>query len=183
MVSAIVASPAPSCASADDIDHSSDASALAPPGSVVRRSPPASPHRAIDMHDLTTNSIIITDADRERLLTVLDLHDSALADSLEAELHRAIVVRPDEVPPDVVTMNSEVIYEDLDTGARRAVRLVYPKDADASAGRISVLAPIGAALLGLRVGQEIEWSVPGGRKRIRVTEVGYQPESAGHLHL
>ena len=87
------------------------------------------------------------------------------------------------MPDDVVTMNSEVVYEDSATGNQRVVRLVYPKDANASAGRVSVLAPVGAALLGLHVGQEIEWAVPGGIKRIRVAEVRYQPEAAGDLAL
>lgn len=138
------------------------------------------------MHEPTTlhdDHIIITDADLERLLPVLDQNDSPLSEALEAELHRAIIVRQREVPPDVVTMNSHVVYEDCATGVRREVRIVYPKDADAAAGRVSVLAPIGAALLGLHVGQEIEWHVPGGVKRIRVAELPYQPESAGHLAL
>jgi regulator of nucleoside diphosphate kinase len=68
-------------------------------------------------------------------------------------------------------MNSEVVYEDCETSATRTVRVVYPKDADAVQGRISVLAPIGSALLGLRVGQSITWRVPNGTKRLRVVEV------------
>jgi regulator of nucleoside diphosphate kinase len=80
-------------------------------------------------------------------------------------------------------MNSEVVYEDFATGARRTVRLVYPKDADASRGWISVLAPIGSALLGLRVGQEIEWQLPTERRRLFVVEIRYQPESRGDFHL
>ena len=132
------------------------------------------------MHD---NDIILTDADLSRLLPVLDQHDTPLSESLEAELHRAIIVPQREVPPDVVTMNSELVYEDCATGARRTVRVVYPKDADATAGRVSVLAPIGAALLGLHVGQAIDWRVPGGVKRIRVAELRYQPEAAGDLNL
>jgi regulator of nucleoside diphosphate kinase len=135
------------------------------------------------MHDLTTlddSRIVITDSDLELLLRLLEQHGDAIADSLDAELHRAVIVDRRDVPPDVVTMNSEVVYEDVATGARRAVRIVYPKDADAAAGRVSVLAPIGAALLGLRVGQAIDWEVPNGRKRIRVAELRYQPESAGH---
>ncbi len=138
------------------------------------------------MHDLATlhdSHIVITDADLERLLRLLEQHGDAIADSLDAELHRAVVVDRRDVPPDVVTMNSEVVYEDVATGARRAVRVVYPQDADVAAGRVSILAPIGAALLGLRVGQEIDWEVPSGRKRIRVAELRYQPEAAGHPTL
>jgi regulator of nucleoside diphosphate kinase len=128
------------------------------------------------MHD---TDIIITETDREQLLRLVDQHDNALSESLEAELQRAIVVAPHEVPPDVVTMNSELVYEDAETGVRRAVRLVYPQDADAKLGRVSVLAPIGAALLGLHVGQEIEWTVPAGVRRIRVAEIRHQPEAVG----
>jgi regulator of nucleoside diphosphate kinase len=127
--------------------------------------------------------LIVTDTDLERLQPVLDQHDSPLAESLDAELRRATIVPQREVPPDVVTMNSELVYEDVESGAKRVVRLVFPKDADAAAGRISVLAPIGAALLGLHVGQEIEWRVPAGVRRIRVAELRYQPEAAGHVSL
>ena len=129
------------------------------------------------MHD----NIIITDADFERLQPVLDQHDTPVAESLDTELRRATIVAQRDVPADVVTMNSELVYEDCATGERRSVRLVFPNDANASAGRISVLAPIGAALLGLHVGQEIEWRVPAGVKRIRVAELLYQPEAAGDL--
>jgi regulator of nucleoside diphosphate kinase len=127
--------------------------------------------------------LIVTDTDLERLQPVLDQHDSPLAESLDAELRRATIVPQREVPPDVVTMNSELVYEDVESGAKRVVRLVFPNEADAAAGKISVLAPIGAALLGLHVGQEIEWRVPAGVRRIRVAELRYQPEAAGHVSL
>jgi len=123
--------------------------------------------------------IIITKTDLQRLLPVLDQHDTPASESLETELHRAIVVDPRAVPADVVTMNSEVVYEDCATFTKRSVRVVYPRDADAARGLVSVLAPIGSALLGLRVNQTIEWPVPNGRKRIRVLEIRYQPEACG----
>lgn len=126
-------------------------------------------------------SIIVTDLDLARLRTVLDHHDVPTAEALDTELHRAVVVPQREVPADVVTMNSDVIYEDESTGARRTVRVVYPRDADAGRGWVSVLAPIGSALLGLRVGQHIDWNVPAGRRRLRIVEVPYQPEAAGDL--
>jgi regulator of nucleoside diphosphate kinase len=129
----------------------------------------------------TTDHIIVTDTDLERLRPVIDTTSSAVSQALEDELHRATVVRHADVPADVVTMNSAVVYEDCATGVRRAVRLVYPKDADATSGKVSVLAPIGAALLGLRVGQEIDWRVPGGARRLRVVEVPYQPEASGDV--
>ena len=124
-------------------------------------------------------SLIITARDLARLRRVIDLHDTKAAEQLEAELQRATVVDPREVPPTVVTMNSEVAYEDCATGERRVVRVVFPNEADAGRGKVSVMAPIGSALIGLSVGQEIEWRVPGGRKRIRVVEIRYQPEASG----
>lgn len=126
-------------------------------------------------------SLIITDKDLALLLPVLDQNDTPLSESLEGELRRASIVAHRDVPADVVTMNSEVTYEDVATGARRTIRVVFPRDANASAGRVSVLAPIAAALLGLRVGQEIDWRVPRGMTRLRVVEVGYQPEAAAQL--
>jgi regulator of nucleoside diphosphate kinase len=126
---------------------------------------------------------IITDADLERLLPVLSRHDGAVAHALQSELKRARIVAQTDVPADVVTMNSEVVCEDITTGAQRAIRVVYPQDVDALAGRISILAPMGAALLGLRVGQEIFWRVARGFKRVRVVAIRYQPESAGDFAL
>jgi regulator of nucleoside diphosphate kinase len=123
--------------------------------------------------------IIITTSDLERLRPVIDANDTPVAEALDAELHRARVVAPRDVPPDVVTMHSELVYEDCDTHARREVQLVYPHEADASTGRISVLAPIGSALLGLRVGQTITWRVPSGARRLRVVEIRHQPEASG----
>ena len=93
---------------------------------------------------------------------------------------RAKVVPRDKIPKDVVTMNSRVIFENETTGEQREVTLVYPGSADIDAGRISVLVPVGTALLGLRVGQSIDWELPGGKKqRYRIVEVPFQPEAAG----
>jgi regulator of nucleoside diphosphate kinase len=123
-------------------------------------------------------AIIVTNVDLQHLIPVLEQNDTPASDALDAELRRAQVVDGAAVPPDVVTMNTEVVYED-DTGARRTVRVVYPREADSARGRVSVLAPIGSALLGLRVGQSIEWLLPKGRRRVRVVEIRYQPESHG----
>lgn len=129
------------------------------------------------------HDIIITNRDFERLRPLLDLHETPASELLELELQRARIVPTMVVPADVVTMNSEVVYEDTETFAKRTVRIVYPKDANADEGRVSVLAPIGSALLGLRVGQTITWGVPGGRRRIRVVEIRYQPEACGDYTL
>ena len=97
---------------------------------------------------------------------------------LSDELDRAIVVPPERMPSDVVTMHSRCIYVDESTGARREVELVYPDEADPAAGKISVLAPIGSALLGLAAGHSIDWELPGGKiHRITVERVLYQPDS------
>jgi regulator of nucleoside diphosphate kinase len=110
--------------------------------------------------------VIVTESDYEAL-SRLGSHPA-----LQRELERAIIVSPEAVPPDVVTMNSRVLYTDETTGARRLVRVVYPLDADSAEGRISVLAPVGTALLGLSVGQAIEWQFPdGSRRRLRVEDV------------
>jgi regulator of nucleoside diphosphate kinase len=126
--------------------------------------------------------IIVSEVDEQRLRRLIEQRalgrDAELVERLEAELTDARVVSPAAVPPDVVTMNSVVLYED-DRGHRTRVRLVYP-DTAVDEPRVSVLAPVGSALLGLAVGEAIEWPLPNGRsKRLRVLEVSYQPEAAG----
>ena len=102
---------------------------------------------------------------------------------LQAELDRADVVEPQDIPPTVVTMNSTVRFAIAETGKEFCLSLVYPRDMDCSADRLSILAPVGAALLGLSVGDELTWPGPGGKTMtVRVQEVVYQPERAGDLH-
>ncbi|MCC7548928.1 MAG: nucleoside diphosphate kinase regulator [Burkholderiales bacterium] len=97
---------------------------------------------------------------------------------LEEELDRATIVPSAAVPATVVTMHSRVRYLDESTGERRDVEIVYPEQADVAAGKISVLAPVGTALLGLSVGQPIDWRFPDGRtRRLRVEALLFQPES------
>ena len=124
--------------------------------------------------------IYISKPDYQRLRTLVALHrdgrDGTAADRLDAELDRAIVVEPGEMPPDVVTLQSRVSYVEARTGAVREVVLVEPAAADPSAGRVSVLAPVGAALVGLRQGDAIEWPLPDGRNaQYRILTVA-QPE-------
>jgi regulator of nucleoside diphosphate kinase len=104
-------------------------------------------------------------------------------EQLQAELDRGRLVAPQDVPPDVITMNSCVCLVDLDTGEEMTWTLVFPEDADIDQNRISVLAPIGTAMLGYSVGDTIEWPVPEGMRRIQVKEILYQPEAAGDYHL
>lgn len=123
--------------------------------------------------------IYITNRELERLRALVDQHsegrDGAAAERLGSELDRAIVVDPARLPGDVVTIDSRVTFEDARNGILREVVIVYPTAADASAGRISVLAPIGAALIGQRQGDEIDWPLPDGRlAELRILAVSQQ---------
>lgn len=115
--------------------------------------------------------IIIAIEDRERLRRLVSASDSEIAEQLDTEIERARAVPLCEVPSDVVTMESDLEYLDTRSGQRRRVRLVWPPDANAEEGRVSVLAPLGCALLGLSVGQEIDWRMPGGNRLLRVVAV------------
>lgn len=97
---------------------------------------------------------------------------------LQEELERATVVANDDIPEDVVTMDSEVRVKDLNTGRIATYKIVFPRDAHVAENRISVLAPLGTALLGYRAGDVIEWEMPAGKKRLKVEAVTYQPEAA-----
>ena len=124
--------------------------------------------------------IYLTQNDLDRLLALVDAQPGERLEKLENELVRATVVPREEIPADVVTMNSKVIFENETTRERREITLVYPEKADIDTSRISVLVPIGTALLGLRVGQSIDWELPDGvRQRYRIVEVPFQPEAAG----
>lgn len=131
----------------------------------------------------TKPKIVLSSLDAGRLSKLLDsLPDQAFPgrDDLEAELARAEIVPPAEVPPDVVTMNSTVKFRIESSSKEFFLTLVYPKDVDPKGGTISILAPVGSALLGLAKGDEIEWPNPGGRVlRVRIEDVLYQPERAG----
>lgn len=136
-----------------------------------------------------TASITITHEDRRRLGTMLQSVHAIRAerreylDALESNLERARAADPTEVPPDLVTMNSTVELCDLETGEIETYTIVYPERADVALERISVLAPIGRAVLGSRAGDVAEVKVPSGWRRIRVEGIRYQPENAGDYHL
>lgn len=130
-------------------------------------------------------SIIVTRQDLERLHQLVGAQQTSeqrqrVAEQLETELERARVVSPQEVPAHVVTMGSTVVFAD-EQGRRREIDLVYPEEV--SRGRISILSPMGAALLGLSVGDTMDWPMPDGTtSTLRVIEVLYQPEDAGDYH-
>jgi len=131
----------------------------------------------------TKPHIIITSLDAERLEILLDsLPKDAFPGKvdLEEELERAQIVDPKEVPATVVTMNSTVKFRIQPSGEEFCLTLVYPGEVDAEGKTISILAPVGSALLGLSQGDEIQWPRPGGGVlRVRIEEVVYQPERSG----
>ena len=103
--------------------------------------------------------------------------------SLESELRRAKIVESRDVPNTVVTMNTRLRFLDLNDGTITEVTLVFPSDANIDEGKMSVLSPIGTALLGYAKGDTIEWTVPAGTRRIQIEDILYQPEAAGDIHL
>lgn len=129
----------------------------------------------------TQPQLIVTKRDYQRLTSLIEGVDSDNAEMLWDELDRAQVLGDqDQVPGDVVTMNSTVRMRDERNGTEREIRIVYPHQSDISEGKVSILAPVGMALLGLRAGQEIEWPVPSGKTiRMKVISVTFQPESEG----
>jgi regulator of nucleoside diphosphate kinase len=125
--------------------------------------------------------ILLSRFDHERLERLLaKVGPRPDLDALREELERAEVVDPGRVPANVVTMNSVVRFVDEESGRESEIKLVFPGHADVESSRISVLAPVGSALLGLSVGASIDWPLPNGRtRRLRVVALTYQPEAAG----
>ena len=130
--------------------------------------------------------IVISSTDLERLERLLDSQPAGAFPGkaeLEAELARADVVEPQDVPPSVVTMNSVVRFRVDENGEEFLLTLVYPRDVDDSGRTVSILAPVGSALIGLTEGDRIEWPRPGGGTlRVHIEEVVEQPERAGDYH-
>lgn len=134
-------------------------------------------------------TIYITEFDLKRLSDLLDRarswdeKDRDCLIKLEEELEWAQVVSPREIPGDVMTMNSQARIRDLKSNEEMVFTLVFPAEADYERGRLSVLAPIGMALLGYRAGETVEWKIPSGVRRLKIEQVLYQPEAAGDYHL
>jgi regulator of nucleoside diphosphate kinase len=131
------------------------------------------------------NSIIISERDYNDLVNMLESLSTAefkKASFLEEEMLRADIVEAGNLPPEVVSMNSTVRYVDMESGEMLGVRVTYPWDSNIDEGKVSVLAPLGSALLGLGVGQEISWPLPNGRtKYLRVVEVEKEGEVASAM--
>lgn len=136
---------------------------------------------------MDSRTIFITDADRTKLMSLLEARkrvsrlDEYYLWTLENELERAEIVNSEDVSSDVVTMYSHVRIKDLNTGSDMYYTLVFPGEADITQNRISVLAPIGTAILGYREGDVIEWRVPGGSRTLRIMRVMHQPEACPSL--
>jgi regulator of nucleoside diphosphate kinase len=132
---------------------------------------------------LDTPDIVISSLDMQRLEGLLATlaSDTPGLDALRAELDRADICAPQSMPATVVTMNSVVVFEIEESGESFELALRYPRDAGAPRS-ISILAPMGSALLGLRIGQSIAWPLPDGKRRsVRVVDISYQPERAGNF--
>jgi regulator of nucleoside diphosphate kinase len=138
---------------------------------------------------MTAPEIYITKFDLQRLDNFFTGHgfesekDRENARALYQELHRGILVDSRDVPPNVVTMNSKIKLRDLVSNKLMTYTLVFPTDANIDEGKISVLSPVGMAILGYSVGDTIEWKVPKGTRQLYIEEIVYQPEAMGHYHL
>jgi Transcription elongation factor len=137
----------------------------------------------------TQRQIYITDSDNKRLRALLSSQNiqngthKQFLNNLRIELDRAIVVTSEDIPEDVVTMHSQVILTDLDTGEMVECSLVFPGNADFDKNKISILAPVGTAIIGCRAKDIIDFEVPAGRTQLRINTILYQPEAAGDFHL
>jgi regulator of nucleoside diphosphate kinase len=142
-----------------------------------------------------TDRLLLTGLDAARLRAALaraafastapgDERAQGALELLATALRSAVVVPPDRVPPDIVTMRSRLVLRDVESGARREVVLVYPEEERAHDGHVSVLSPVGVALLGLSEGALVGWPLPSGRTAVlKVESVQYQPEAAEEFHL
>ncbi|MES3006480.1 MAG: nucleoside diphosphate kinase regulator [Pseudomonadota bacterium] len=125
---------------------------------------------------MAANSITLSETDYARL-TALVNSGAVLAEALEQEIERATILPDRKLPKDVVSMFSTVQYRNAETNAINSVTLVYPAEADVNAAKVSVLAPIGAALIGLRVGHHINWALPNA-KTVRLEVIGVTQSAA-----
>lgn len=130
--------------------------------------------------------LVLSRLDVERIESLLEKAPPGVAEAtgLGDELLRAQVVEPGDMPPDVVSMHSTVRLRNETSGDERELTLVYPQEVGGDATKVSILAPVGSALLGLRIGETIDWPMPGGRNAsLHVLSISFQPEAAGQFHL
>jgi regulator of nucleoside diphosphate kinase len=133
----------------------------------------------------TATTLYLTELDVTRLERIASRPGAGpIADMLDALLARAAIVAPQDIPTDVVTMNSRLVCALQGDPEPRQWTLVYPDEADFDAGRLSVLSPVGQALLGARAGQTVSYRLPDGREQhVTVTEIAFQPEASGQYTL
>lgn len=138
---------------------------------------------------MSQRNIYITNQDQQRLTDMLEealarnSRDSGFLKELARELALAQAVDPKDVPADVVTMNSRVVLQDVESGERMEYTLVFPEKADIENGRLSVVSPIGTAILGYAKGDTLSWQTPGGPRKLKILDIPYQPEAAGDFTL
>ena len=138
---------------------------------------------------MAKKQIYITDSDIKRLSELIKVarefgkEDEIYLRDLEEELNRGKVVESKAIPENVITMNSKIRIRNLDTNEEMIFQLVFPEDADSSQEKISILAPIGTAVIGYKTDDIIEWKIPVGLARLKIKEILYQPEAAGDYHL
>ncbi|WP_299821466.1 nucleoside diphosphate kinase regulator [uncultured Pontibacter sp.] len=134
------------------------------------------------------NTIYLTEQDYKRLIELIQMQRmsggaAVNISKLGEELKRAKLVPSEEIPADVITMNSRVQLKDLQSGNEIEITLVYPKDADINSRKISIFAPVGTAIIGCREGDVVEWPVPSGTINYSIEKVIYQPEASGDHYL
>ncbi len=138
---------------------------------------------------MTHRKLYVTRRDYQRLTDMLEealarnSRDSAFLKELARELALAEAVEPQDVPADVVTMNSRVILKDVESGEQMDYTLVFPEQANIEQGRLSVVSPIGTAILGYAKGDTLSWQTPGGPRKLQILDIPYQPEAAGDFNL
>ena len=144
---------------------------------------------SLEREKLNERKLQISKFDKERIIDLITRaiesgHENkkALVD-LGAELKKARIVESEDVSADLVTMNTKLVLKDLHNSIERTYTLVFPEDTGKEAGTISILAPIGTAILGYAKGDIIEWPVPSGMRKIKIQDILYQPEAAGDFHL
>jgi regulator of nucleoside diphosphate kinase len=130
--------------------------------------------------------ILINRLDAERLQRLIDdasEKDQAVAELLEIELARGEVIDPEDIPDNVVSMNSQIQFTDLTRGRQMVRTLVYSHAINSVEDAISIMAPIGAGLIGLKVGDMIDWPIPNhGDVRLRIDAIFWQPEREKQFH-
>lgn len=132
-------------------------------------------------------TIYITEFDFDRLYGLVESTDPNVRDKthllqLKEELEQGEVIEPVDIPNDVITMNSKFRVLDQENGIQSDYTLVFPHQADFSKNRISILAPMGVALIGCKVGDTVAWKTQSGQKRFKILEILYQPEASGDFH-